>query len=96
VQELFLTETAKLADVVLPAQSWAEREGTFTSGERRVQRYYPAIPAMGEARPDWQILAQLSERVGMGKPPFAASLVFKEIAAAVPQYRVWTIARWPR
>jgi NADH-quinone oxidoreductase subunit G len=86
VQELFLTETAKLADVVLPAQSWAEREGTFTSGERRVQRTYPAIPAMGQARPDWQILAQLGERVGLGKPPFAASLVFKEIAAAVPQY----------
>ena len=86
VQELFLTETAKLADVVLPAQSWAEREGTFTNGERRVQRYYPAIPAMGQARPDWQILAQIGERVGLGKPPFAASLVFKEIAAAVPQY----------
>ncbi len=43
VQELFLTETAREADVVLPAQSWAEREGTFTNGERRVQRYYPAI-----------------------------------------------------
>ena len=86
VQELFLTETAQLADVVLPAQSWAEREGTFTNGERRIQRYYPAIPPMGEARPDWQILAQLGERVGLGKPTFAASLVFKEIAAAVPQY----------
>ncbi len=87
VQELFLTETAALADVVLPAQSWAEREGTLTSGERRVQRYYPAIPAMGEARPDWQILAQIGERVGLGKPTFTASLVFKEIAAAVPQYK---------
>ena len=51
-----------------------------------MQRTYPAIPAMGQARPDWQILAQLGERVGLGKPPFAASLVFKEIAAAVPQY----------
>ena len=87
VQELFLTETAALADVVLPAQSWAEREGTFTSGERRVQRYYPAIPAMGEARPDWQILAQIGERVGLGKPPFAASLAFKEIARSVSQYK---------
>ncbi len=87
VQELFLTPTAALADVVLPAQSWAEREGTFTSGERRVQRYYPAIPTMGDARADWQILAQLGERVGLGKPPFAASLVFREIARAVPQYK---------
>jgi NADH-quinone oxidoreductase subunit G len=87
VQELFLTETAVLADVVLPAQSWAEREGTYTTGERRVQRYYPAIPVVGESRPDWQILAQIGERVGMGKPAFAASLTFKEIARVVPQYK---------
>ncbi len=44
VQELYLTQTARLADVVLPAQSWTEREGTYTSGERRVQRFYPAVP----------------------------------------------------
>ncbi|MCA9946590.1 MAG: NADH-quinone oxidoreductase subunit NuoG [Anaerolineales bacterium] len=87
VQELFLTETAAQADVVLPAQSWAEREGTFTSGERRVQRYYPAIQPVGEARPDWQILAQVGERVGLGKPAFAASLVFRDVAKAVPQYK---------
>ncbi len=86
VQDLFLSETAKLADVVLPAQSWAEREGTFTSGERRIQRYYPAIPPVGESRADWQILAQLGERVGLGKPPFAASLLFREIAATIPQF----------
>ncbi len=86
VQELFLTETAAQADVVLPAQSWAEREGTFTSGERRVQRYYPAIQPVGEARPDWQILAQIGERVGLEKPPFAASLAFRDLAEAVPQY----------
>ncbi|MAT97788.1 MAG: NADH dehydrogenase (quinone) subunit G [Anaerolineaceae bacterium] len=87
VQELFLTETAAQADVVLPAQSWAEREGTFTSGERRVQRYYPAIHPVGEARPDWQILAQIGERVGLEKPAFAASLVFRDLAKVVPQYK---------
>lgn len=87
VQELFLTETAALADVVLPAQSWVERDGTFTSAERRVQRYYPAIQPVGESRPDWQILALLNERVGLGAPPFAASLVFGELAKAVPQYK---------
>ena len=87
VQELFLTETAALADVVLPAQSWAEREGTYTNGERRVQRYYPAIPAYGDSRADWQILAQVGERVGLDRPAFAASLVFKEIAKAVAQYK---------
>lgn len=87
VQELFLTETAALADVVLPAQSWVERDGTFTSGERRVQRYYPAIQPVGDSRPDWQILALLNERIGLGAPPFAASLVFRELAKAVPQYK---------
>lgn len=86
VQELFLTPTAEQADVVLPAQSWAEREGTYTSGDRRVQRYFPAIQAVGESRPDWQIFAQLGERIGLGKPPFAASLVFREIADSVEQY----------
>lgn len=86
VQELFLTETAKQADVVLPAQSWAEREGTFTNGERRVQRFYPAIPIVGESRADWQILAQVGERVGLGKAPFAAGLVFRQITENVPQY----------
>jgi len=82
-----MTETAAQADIVLPAQSWAEREGTFTSGERRVQRYYPAIQPIGEARPDWQILVQIGERVGLGKPAFAASLVFRDLAKAVPQYK---------
>jgi NADH-quinone oxidoreductase subunit G len=86
VQELFLTPSAALADVVLPAQSWAEREGTFTSGERRVQRFYPAIPAVGESRADWQILAQIGERLDLGQAPFAASLVFRDIAQTVPQY----------
>jgi NADH-quinone oxidoreductase subunit G len=86
VQELFMTETAAMADVVLPAQSWAEREGSFTSGERRIQRFYPAIQPLGECRADWQILAQVGERVGLGKPPFAASLAFRDIAADVAIY----------
>jgi NADH-quinone oxidoreductase subunit G len=102
VQELFLTESAKLADIVLPAQSWAEREGSYTSGERRVQRFYPAITTVGESRPDWQILAQIGERVGSGKPPFAASLVFRVISQSVPQYATldyrnlaWSQEQWP-
>ncbi len=87
VQELFLTETAQAADVVLPAQTWVEREGTFTSGERRVQRYYPAVTPRGEARADWQILAQVGERIGMEKPAFAASLVFRDLAKKVAPYK---------
>ncbi|UCG22779.1 MAG: NADH-quinone oxidoreductase subunit NuoG [Chloroflexota bacterium] len=103
VQELFATETAKLADVVLPAQSWAEREGSYTNGERRVQRFYPVIPPLGECRADWQILAQVGERVGLGKPSFAASLVFREIASSVGIYEgldyrklAWTEEQWPQ
>jgi NADH-quinone oxidoreductase subunit G len=102
VQDLFLTETAQQADVVLPAQSWAEREGAFTNGERRVQRFYQAIPAVGESRPDWQIFAQVGERLGLGKPAFAASLVFRDLAAEIPQYGgmdyrslAWTEEQWP-
>lgn len=102
VQELFMTESAQVADVVLPAQSWAEREGTYTSGERRVQRFYPAIPPVGRSRPDWQILALVGERTGLGKPPFAASLAFREIAEQVPQYAdmnyrllAWSEEQWP-
>jgi NADH-quinone oxidoreductase subunit G len=102
VQELFLTESAKLADIVLPAQSWAEREGSYTNGERRIQRFYPAISTVGESRPDWQILAQIGERVGLGKPAFAASLIFREISQSVPQYAsldyrglAWSEEQWP-
>ena len=59
VQELFLTETAKLADIVLPAQAYTERDGSFTSGERCVQRFFPAVPPRGQARPDFAITARL-------------------------------------
>jgi NADH-quinone oxidoreductase subunit G len=83
VQELFLTETAKAADVVLPAAAWAEREGTYTNGERRVQRFYPAIPA--KAKADFQIAAEIGEKLGVSVPKFA-SLVFAEIAKTVPAY----------
>src|SRR5258706_3723001 len=83
VQELFLSETAQAADVVLPAASWAEREGTFTNGERRVQRFYPAIPARG--KPDYEIAVELGRRLGVTLPRHASTL-FLEIAASVPAY----------
>jgi anaerobic selenocysteine-containing dehydrogenase len=62
VQDLFLTETAQLADVVLPAASFAEAEGTYTNLERRVQRGPQGINPVGESRSDWQLLAALAER----------------------------------
>ncbi|MCW5879922.1 MAG: NADH-quinone oxidoreductase subunit NuoG [Anaerolineae bacterium] len=63
VQELFMTPTAELADVVLPATSWAERDGTFTSTDRRIQYFSPAIRRLGQARPDWEILSELAQRL---------------------------------
>ncbi|GAB4436654.1 MAG: NADH-quinone oxidoreductase subunit NuoG [Chloroflexi bacterium OHK40] len=63
VQDLFLTETARLADVVLPAASVAERDGTYTNAERRVQRSRQARPPIGESRPDWQIVQGVAQRL---------------------------------
>ncbi len=62
VQDLFLTETAQLADVVLPGTSFAEKDGTFTNSERRVQRVQRALIPLGESRPDWEIIAELGQR----------------------------------
>ena len=86
VQDLFLTETARLADVVLPAQAYTEREGTFTSGERRVQRYYPALPSRVECRPDFTITAQIAGSVGLDLEGRLPARVMARIAAQVPGY----------
>lgn len=86
VQELFLTETARLADVVLPAQAFIEREGTITNGERRVQRYYPAIPARPDTLPDFTITARLAQRMGIDLEGRVAMRVMEHIAAQVSDY----------
>ena len=59
-----MTETAEIADVVLPAASWAEKDGTFTNTDRRVQRVRPILDPPGEARQDWEIVLDLSRRMG--------------------------------
>ena len=64
VQEIFLSETAKIADVVLPASCFAEKDGTFTNTERRVQRIRKAVEAPGEAREDWRVIVEISNRLG--------------------------------
>ncbi len=86
VQELFLTETARRADVVFPVQAFTEREGSFTTGERRVQRFFPAVPPRPGTRPDWHILADLAERLDIHLESGAASAVFDAMAAHVPSY----------
>ncbi|MFO7941860.1 MAG: formate dehydrogenase subunit alpha [Bacillota bacterium] len=86
VQDIFLTETAEFADVVLPAASFAEKNGTFTNTERRVQRVRQALPAPGEALPDGDILVKLAERLDydLGSPDFAD--VMREVASLTPSY----------
>ncbi len=102
VQELFLTETAELADVVLPAQAQTEREGTFTSGERRVQRFYPVVLPKGEARPDFDIAARIGAKVGVELKGRFPSLVLPGLCAEIPRYEnityqklAETTEQWP-
>jgi formate dehydrogenase alpha subunit len=86
VQNLFLTETAKLADVVLPAASFAEKDGTFTNTERRIQRVRKAIEPLGDSRPDWQIITELADRMGYKMTDSGPEAIMSEIAALTPVY----------
>ena len=87
VQDIFLSETARLADVVLPAGSFAEKNGTFTNTERRVQRVRKVIEPVGQARPDWRITCQLAQAMGKSGFDFAhPSDVHDEIASLTPIY----------
>lgn len=81
VQELFPTETTRLADAVFPARAFSEREGSFTSAARRVQRFYPAIPAFGESRPDFAITASLAKKAGLELEGDSASIVMDQFAS---------------
>jgi formate dehydrogenase alpha subunit len=98
VQDLFMTETARLADVILPATSFAEKDGTFTNTERRVQRVRKALDPIGNSRADWQIIVELAQRVqaySQDPAPIGAfagwtynhpSEIMDEIAALTPSY----------
>lgn len=86
VQDLFLNATAKLADLILPAQSFVEREGSLTNGERRVQRYYPAVPELPGPLPDYAITAGIARRLGLSLEDRWANRVMDQIAAEVPDY----------
>ncbi|CAB3287620.1 putative Nitrate reductase [Methanocaldococcus lauensis] len=95
VQDIFLTETAQLADVVLPAACWAEKDGTFTNTERRVQKINKAVNPPGEALEDWIIIKKLAEKMGY-KELFNYNSprdVFEEIRKVTPQYAGITYER---
>jgi NADH-quinone oxidoreductase chain G len=86
VQDLFLSPTAQKADVVLPAASFAEKDGTFTNAERRIQRVRPGITKPGQAKTDYEIFSLLAARVGKSVSYTGPAAVFAEIAATVPTY----------
>ena len=87
VQDIFLTETAKLADVVLAGASFAEKDGTFTNTERRVQRVRQAIAPVGNSKPDWWITNQLGQRLGAKGFEFSQpSEIMEEITSLTPSY----------
>jgi NADH-quinone oxidoreductase subunit G len=92
VQDLFLTETARLADVVLPARAYTEREGTYTSGERRIQRFYAAVEPLPGTQPDYQIAAQIGERLGVSMEKIPAR-IFKRMAGQTPGWNGLDYAR---
>jgi formate dehydrogenase alpha subunit len=86
VQDIFMSETARYADVVLPAASFAEKEGTFTNSGRSVQRVRAAVPAPGLARADWEIICDLSNRMGSPMNYSGASAIMDEIASVSTIY----------
>lgn len=87
VQDIFLTETAELADVVLPATAFVEKRGHFTNTERRVQRLEQALQPPGEARADWQIVQAIAKRMGAQWDYPNEEAIWSEINALTPQYR---------
>jgi formate dehydrogenase alpha subunit len=100
-QDIFLNTTGKLADVILPSTSFAEKDGTFTNSDRRVQRVRAAIPSLGESRPDWQILCAVARRLEaeLGQAPSAGwdyehpSQIWEEMRRLTPDFAGITYER---
>lgn len=93
VQDIFLTETARLAHVVLPAVSFAEKDGTFVNTERRVQRVRRAISPRGQARPDWWIIQEVARRLGFDWRYDSPEQIMEEIRGLTPSYAGITYER---
>lgn len=88
VVDIFRTETAEFADVVLPATSWGETDGVCVNTERRVQRLRAAVPPIGEAKPDWWIISEIAKRCGIAGFEYeSAEQVFNELCSLSPIYR---------
>ena len=85
-EELFMTETAKYADVILPGRSYAEKEGTFTNTERRVQRVRKAVDGPAGARLDTEVFADIMRRMGYDQPTLTGAQLMDEVASLTPSY----------
>lgn len=86
VQEILETATTEIADVVFPAQAFTEREGTYVSGERRVQRFYAAVPATGDSKPDFAITSMVAKQMGIILEGSAASVVFDILSHSIDAF----------
>ena len=102
VQEIFMTETAKFANVILPASSFLEKSGTFTNSERRVQRVQATVPPLSGTKPDGQIMVEIMNRMGYPQPAYTPEGMLAEIAQIVPFFKgaTWENlgdqgAQWP-
>jgi len=87
VQELFMTETARRAHVILPAACFYEKDGTFTNGERRVQRVNKVVEPLANTRPDGQIITEIMNVMGYRQAPYSGKIVLEEIARVVAPYK---------
>ena len=102
VQEIFMTETAKFANVILPASSFLEKSGTFTNSERRVQRVQATVPPLAGTKPDGQIVVEIMNRMGYPQPAYTPDGMLEEISQIVPFFKgaTWENlgdqgAQWP-
>jgi NADH-quinone oxidoreductase subunit G len=93
VQDIMQTATTEIADVVLAAQAYTEREGTYTSGERRVQRFYPAVALKGDCRPDFAITAQISRHMAFIQEGTLIRALFEILAESVKSFEGLDYAR---
>jgi NADH-quinone oxidoreductase subunit G len=93
VQDVMQTATTDIADVVLPARAFTEREGTLTSGERRVQRFYAAVPPTGESRADFMITAQVAAHMGIELEGSSPTAAFERLAGSIKSFEGLTYAR---
>ncbi len=86
VEDIFLTETSEFADVILPASSYLEKDGTYTNTDRRVQLGHKVMDPPGQARVDWEIIQDIAQRIGLDWSYTAPSEVFDEMVALMPSY----------